>query len=52
LFTELGLAQASDEALIDAMVAHPILMNRPVVVKDTVARLCRPQELVLALLPA
>jgi arsenate reductase len=52
LFTALGLAQASDEALIDAMVAHPILMNRPVVVKDTVARLCRPQELVLTLLPA
>ena len=50
LFTELGLDGATDEALIDAMVAHPILMNRPVVVSGEVVRLCRPQELVLELL--
>ena len=50
LFTELGLEGASDDALIDAMVAHPILMNRPVVVSGDVVRLCRPQELVLDML--
>ncbi|HEX8480158.1 MAG TPA: arsenate reductase (glutaredoxin) [Telluria sp.] len=50
LFTELGLEAASDDALIDAMVAHPILMNRPVVVSGDVVRLCRPQELVLEIL--
>lgn len=50
LFTELGLETATDAALIDAMVAHPILMNRPVVVSGDVVRLCRPQELVLDLL--
>ena len=47
LFAELGLAGASDAALIDAMVAHPVLMNRPVVVSGDVVRLCRPAELVL-----
>ncbi len=52
LFTELALEDAADDALIDAMVAHPILMNRPVVVAGDVVRLCRPQELVLDLLPA
>ena len=46
LYTELGLEGASDEALIDAMVAHPILMNRPIVVSGDVVRLCRPAELV------
>jgi len=50
LYTELALEDANDDALIDAMVAHPILMNRPVVVIGDVARLCRPQELVLELL--
>jgi arsenate reductase len=50
LFTELGLEAASDDALIDAMVAHPVLMNRPVVVSGDVVRLCRPQELVLEML--
>jgi arsenate reductase len=50
LFTELGLETASDDALVDAMVAHPILMNRPVVVSGDVVRLCRPQELVLEML--
>jgi arsenate reductase (glutaredoxin) len=42
----------SDDALLDAMVAHPILMERPVVVSRLGARLCRPSEDVLDLLPA
>ena len=37
----------SDEQLIDAMVAHPILMNRPIVVTPLGTRLCRPSEIVL-----
>lgn len=51
-FAELGLADPalSDEALIDAMMAHPILINRPIVVSEKGARLCRPSEEVLALL--
>ncbi len=40
----------TDEQLIDAMVTHPILINRPIVVTDKGARLCRPSELVLDLL--
>ncbi len=40
----------NDDQLIDAMVAHPILINRPIVVTDKGARLCRPSELVLDLL--
>lgn len=50
LYAELGLASATDDALVDAMVAHPILMNRPVVVSGDAVRLCRPQELVLEML--
>lgn len=52
LYDELGLAdlELSDDALIDAMSEHPILMNRPVVVTERGARLCRPSELVLDLL--
>lgn len=52
-FTELGLADPSlpDEALVDAMMAHPILINRPVVVTARGVRLCRPSEAVLDLLP-
>ena len=38
-------------ALLDAMVRHPILMNRPVVVTPLGARLCRPSEAVLEILP-
>ena len=41
----------SDDALLDAMVAHPILMNRPIVVTPLGARLCRPSEAVLDILP-
>jgi arsenate reductase len=52
LYEELGLADASlsDDALLDAMIAHPILINRPFVVTDKGVRLCRPSELVLELL--
>ena len=41
----------SDDALIDAMMEHPILINRPVVVSPQGVRLCRPTEAVLDLLP-
>ena len=52
-YLELGLdqAQISDEALLDAMLAHPILINRPFVVTPLGVRLCRPSELVLDILP-
>jgi len=52
-FAELGLADASlsDEALLDAMMAHPILINRPLVVTPIGVRLCRPSETVLDILP-
>ncbi|WP_018915900.1 arsenate reductase (glutaredoxin) [Vreelandella zhanjiangensis] len=51
-FEELNLDDPalSDDQLIDAMIAHPILINRPIVVTDKGARLCRPSELVLELL--
>ena len=53
LYAELGLDDAalSDDALIDAMLAHPILMNRPIVVTPLGTRLCRPSEAVLDILP-
>ncbi|WP_456269179.1 arsenate reductase (glutaredoxin) [Kushneria sp. AK178] len=47
---ELEDPTVSDEQLIDAMMAHPILINRPIVVTDRGARLCRPSERVLTLL--
>lgn len=52
-YAELGLADPglSDEALINAMLAHPILINRPIVVTEKGARLCRPPEAVLGILP-
>jgi arsenate reductase len=52
LCAELGLADpaTTDDALIDAMLAHPILINRPIVVTGKGTRLCRPSELVLDLL--
>ncbi|GAC1633762.1 MAG: arsenate reductase (glutaredoxin) [Bradyrhizobium sp.] len=51
-YAELGLADPnwSDDQLIDFMMAHPILINRPVVVKPKGTRLCRPSETVLDLL--
>jgi arsenate reductase len=53
-YAELGLAEASltDEQLLDAMMEHPILINRPFVVRPLGVRLCRPSELVLDILPA
>ena len=42
----------TDAQLVDAMLAHPILINRPIVVTPLGARLCRPAEQVLELLPA
>lgn len=52
-FHELGLDDPAldDHALIDAMMAHPILINRPIVVTPGGVRLCRPSELVIDLLP-
>lgn len=50
LATELGLAQASDDAILDAMTAHPILINRPLVETEKGVRLCRPQEAVREIL--
>lgn len=49
---ELGLTDpaVSDEALLDAMVEHPILVERPIVASPKGVRLCRPSEAVLALL--
>jgi arsenate reductase (glutaredoxin) len=52
-FQELGLGKPdlTDEQLLDAMQAHPILINRPFVVTERGTRLCRPSEVVLDLLP-
>ena len=51
-YAELGLGDTSlsDEALVDAMMAHPILINRPLVVSPLGVKLCRPSEAVLDLL--
>jgi arsenate reductase len=53
-FAELGLDDPalSDEALLDAIEQHPILINRPIVVTPRGVRLCRPSEMVLELLDA
>ncbi|RYD66661.1 MAG: arsenate reductase (glutaredoxin) [Sphingomonadales bacterium] len=52
-FSELGLANEAigDDALIDAMLAHPVLINRPLVVTPLGVKLCRPSEAVLDILP-
>jgi arsenate reductase len=52
-FHDLGLGDPSlsDDALLDAIGAHPVLMNRPLVVTPKGVRLCRPSEAVLDLLP-
>jgi arsenate reductase len=52
-YAELGLGDTllSDEALVDAMMAHPVLINRPLVVSPLGVKLCRPSEAVLDLLP-
>lgn len=51
-FDELGLAKPglSDDQLLDAIVTHPILMNRPIVATALGTRLCRPSEVVLEIL--
>ncbi|MCJ0763653.1 arsenate reductase (glutaredoxin) [Variovorax terrae] len=53
LYQELGLDDPvlSETQLIDAIVRHPVLLNRPIVVTPRGARLCRPPEKVLELLP-
>ncbi len=53
-YDELGLSDPSlsDDQLLDAMMAHPILINRPIVVTPKGVKLCRPSEAVLDILPA
>jgi arsenate reductase len=53
-YAELGLADPkwTDEQLVDFMLAHPILINRPIVVTPLGTRLCRPSEEVLDILPS
>ena len=51
LYADLGLVEASDAALVDAMLAHPVLINRPIVVTSRGTKLCRPSEAVLDILP-
>ena len=52
-YDELGLDNPTltDDQLVDAMMAHPILINRPIVVTPLGVKLCRPSEAVLELLP-
>ncbi|BAE50635.1 arsenate reductase (glutaredoxin) [Paramagnetospirillum magneticum] len=52
-YADLGLDNMAltDDQLIDAMMAHPILINRPIVVTPLGVKLCRPSELVLDILP-
>jgi arsenate reductase (glutaredoxin) len=52
-YAELGLADPkwTDDQLLDFMMAHPILINRPIVVTAKGVRLCRPSETVLDILP-
>ncbi|MFL9888249.1 arsenate reductase (glutaredoxin) [Paraburkholderia agricolaris] len=52
-YADLGLDDplVSDDRLIDAMLEHPILINRPLVVTDHGVRLCRPSEVILDILP-
>lgn len=52
-YRELGLGDPSlgDDELLDAMMAHPILINRPIVVTPKGVRLCRPSEAVIDILP-
>ncbi|TLU71095.1 arsenate reductase (glutaredoxin) [Lichenicoccus roseus] len=52
-YAELGLADPAqtDDQIVDAMIAHPILINRPLVVTPLGVKLCRPSEAVLEILP-
>jgi len=49
---QLDRPDVTDDQLLDAMMAHPILINRPIVVSPIGVKLCRPSETVLDLLPA
>jgi arsenate reductase (glutaredoxin) len=53
-FSELALEDPAlkDEHLVEAMMAHPVLINRPIVITERRVRLCRPSEAVLDILPA
>ena len=53
IYTALNMQdeRLSDDALMDLMLAHPILINRPIVVTPLGTQLCRPSELVLDILP-
>lgn len=53
-YAELGLGAPAltDDQLLDAMLAHPVLINRPFVITERGVRLCRPSELVLDILPS
>lgn len=53
-YAELGLSDPtlSDDRLLDAMIAHPVLINRPIVVTPLGVKLCRPSETVLDILPS
>jgi arsenate reductase len=53
LYAELGLDDPArtDDELVEAMLAHPVLINRPIVVTPLGTRLCRPSEVVLEILP-
>ena len=50
LAVELGLTDADDDAILDAMMVHPILIDRPLVETDKGVRLCRPQDIVREIL--
>ena len=52
IYEELGLASASDDRLLDAMVEHPILIERPIVVRGDRAVIARPPERLLELFDA
>ena len=54
LFAQLGLGDPdlTDDQLLDAIEAHPVLLNRPIVVSPLGVKLCRPSEAVLDLLPS
>jgi arsenate reductase len=50
LYAELKLAKVDDDTLLQAMVLHPILLNRPIVITPKGAKLCRPSETVAEIL--
>lgn len=54
VYKSLGLHDLalSDEALLDSIIANPILLNRPIVLTEKGARLCRPPELVFEIIPS